>query len=108
MPEVNADAVVGFSKKNIIANPNCSTAQLVVVLKPLHDRAKIKRVVVATYQSVSGAGKEAMDELWDQTKGIFTTQPVRAQGIHQADRLQRHSSHRRLHGRRLRPRRNGR
>ena len=75
VPEVNADAVVGFTKKNIIANPNCSTAQLVVVLKPLHDRAKIKRVVVATYQSVSGAGKEAMDELWDQTKGIFVTNP---------------------------------
>jgi aspartate-semialdehyde dehydrogenase len=75
VPEVNADAVVGFSKKNIVANPNCSTAQLVVVLKPLHDRAKIKRVVVATYQSVSGAGKEAMDELWDQTKGIFVTSP---------------------------------
>ncbi len=75
VPEVNADAVVGFSKKNIVANPNCSTAQLVVVLKPLHDRAKIKRVVVATYQSVSGAGKEAMDELWDQTKGIFVTNP---------------------------------
>lgn len=75
VPEVNADAVAGFSKKNIIANPNCSTAQLVVVLKPLHDAAKIKRVVVATYQSVSGAGKEAMDELWDQTKGIFVTDP---------------------------------
>jgi aspartate-semialdehyde dehydrogenase len=66
--------VAGFTKKNIIANPNCSTAQLVVVLKPLHDAAKIKRVVVATYQSVSGAGKEAMDELWNQTKGIFVTQ----------------------------------
>jgi aspartate-semialdehyde dehydrogenase len=76
VPEVNADAVVGFSKKNIVANPNCSTAQLVVVLKPLHDHAKIKRVVVATYQSVSGAGKEAMDELWDQTKGIFMTNPA--------------------------------
>ncbi|HMK41562.1 MAG TPA: aspartate-semialdehyde dehydrogenase, partial [Methyloceanibacter sp.] len=75
VPEVNADAVSGFTKKNIIANPNCSTAQLVVVLKPLHDAAKIKRVVVATYQSVSGAGKEAMDELWDQTKGIFVTDP---------------------------------
>jgi len=75
VPEVNADAVEGFRKKNIVANPNCSTAQLVVVLKPLHDRAKIKRVVVATYQSVSGAGKEAMDELWDQTKGIFVTNP---------------------------------
>jgi aspartate-semialdehyde dehydrogenase len=76
VPEVNADAVAGFTKKNIIANPNCSTAQLVVVLKPLHDLAKIRRVVVATYQSVSGAGKEAMDELWDQTKGIFVTDPT--------------------------------
>ena len=75
VPEVNADAVESFTKKYIVANPNCSTAQLVVVLKPLHDRAKIKRVVVATYQSVSGAGKEAMDELWDQTKGIFVTDP---------------------------------
>src|SRR5919197_2673630 len=71
VPEVNADAVAGFRKKGIIANPNCSTAQLVVALKPLHDRAKITRVVVATYQSVSGAGKEGMDELWDQTKGVF-------------------------------------
>jgi aspartate-semialdehyde dehydrogenase len=72
VPEVNADAVVGFSKKNIIANPNCSTAQLVVALKPLHDRAVIKRVVVSTYQSVSGAGKDAMDELFEQTKAVFT------------------------------------
>ncbi len=71
VPEVNADAVAGFSKKNIIANPNCSTAQLVVALKPLHDAATIKRVVVSTYQSTSGAGKEAMDELFNQTKGIF-------------------------------------
>ncbi len=71
VPEVNADAVRGYTKKNIIANPNCSTAQMVVVLKPLHDRATIKRVVVATYQSVSGAGKEAMDELWQQTKGTY-------------------------------------
>lgn len=71
VPEVNADAVEGFTKKNIIANPNCSTAQLVVALKPLHDAATIRRVVVATYQSVSGAGKEAMDELWLQTKGIY-------------------------------------
>src|SRR5499433_3879346 len=74
VPEVNADAVAGFRKKGIIANPNCSTAQLVVALKPLHDKARIKRVVVATYQSVSGAGKEAMDELWNQTKGIFVTE----------------------------------
>lgn len=71
VPEVNADAVMGYAKKNIIANPNCSTAQLVVALKPLHDRARIKRVVVSTYQSVSGAGKEGMDELWDQTKSIY-------------------------------------
>ncbi|MDO9427274.1 MAG: aspartate-semialdehyde dehydrogenase, partial [Methylobacterium sp.] len=63
VPEVNPEAIIGFSKMNIIANPNCSTAQLVVALKPLHDVAKITRVVVATYQSVSGAGKEAMDEL---------------------------------------------
>ncbi|MEJ6477861.1 MAG: aspartate-semialdehyde dehydrogenase [Octadecabacter sp.] len=71
VPEVNADAIVGYSKKNIIANPNCSTAQMVVALKPLHDRAKIKRVVVSTYQSVSGSGKEAIDELWNQTKGVY-------------------------------------
>ncbi|HEY0647488.1 aspartate-semialdehyde dehydrogenase [Phenylobacterium sp.] len=71
VPEVNPDDVEWANRKNIIANPNCSTAQLVVALKPLHDLAKIKRVVVATYQSVSGAGKEGMDELWDQTKGIF-------------------------------------
>ena len=73
VPEVNADAVNGFAKKNIIANPNCSTAQLVVALKPLHDFAKISRVVVSTYQSTSGAGKAAMDELWNQTKQIFVT-----------------------------------
>ena len=71
VPEVNADAIRGFTKKNIIANPNCSTAQLVVALKPLHDVATIKRVVVSTYQSVSGAGKEAMDELWQQTKSKY-------------------------------------
>ena len=71
VPEVNPETVHGYSKKNIIANPNCSTAQMVVALKPLHDRAKIKRVVVSTYQSVSGAGKEAMDELWLQTKGMY-------------------------------------
>ena len=71
VPEVNPQAVHGYAKKNIIANPNCSTAQMVVALKPLHDRAKIKRVVVSTYQSVSGAGKEGMDELWDQTKAVY-------------------------------------
>ncbi|MEP2426639.1 MAG: aspartate-semialdehyde dehydrogenase [Tateyamaria sp.] len=71
VPEVNADAVEGYAKKNVIANPNCSTAQMVVALKPLHDRATIKRVVVSTYQSVSGAGKAGADELWDQTKSIY-------------------------------------
>lgn len=71
VPEVNGEAVLGYAKKNIIANPNCSTAQLVVALAPLHRAAGIKRVVVSTYQSVSGAGKAAMDELWTQTKGMF-------------------------------------
>jgi len=71
VPEVNPEAIHGYAKKNIIANPNCSTAQMVVALKPLHDRATIKRVVVSTYQSVSGAGKGGMDELWDQTKSVY-------------------------------------
>ena len=71
VPEVNPDDVEWAHRKNIIANPNCSTAQLVVALKPLHDAARIKRVVVSTYQSVSGAGKEGMDELFDQTKNVF-------------------------------------
>jgi aspartate-semialdehyde dehydrogenase len=78
VPEVNADAARGYAKKNIIANPNCSTAQLVVALKPLHDKARIKRVVVSTYQSVSGAGNAAMDELFSQTRAVFTTDPVEA------------------------------
>ncbi len=76
VPEVNPEAIGGYRKKNIIANPNCSTAQLVVALKPLHDQAKIKRVVVATYQSVSGAGKEAMDELFTQTRAVFVSDPI--------------------------------
>ena len=71
VPEVNAHAIEGVRNRNIIANPNCSTAQMVVALKPLHDRARIRRVVVSTYQSVSGAGKEGMDELGDQTKAIY-------------------------------------
>jgi aspartate-semialdehyde dehydrogenase len=76
VPEVNADAVAGYTKKGIIANPNCSTAQLVVALKPLHDKARITRVVVATYQSVSGAGKDAMDELFAQTKAVYTASEI--------------------------------
>ncbi len=71
VPEVNPEAITGYRNKMIIANPNCSTAQMVVALKPLHDRARIRRVVVSTYQSVSGSGKQAIDELWDQTKGVY-------------------------------------
>ncbi|MFN3766535.1 MAG: aspartate-semialdehyde dehydrogenase [Aliihoeflea sp.] len=78
VPEVNPDAIDGFSRKNIIANPNCSTAQLVVAMKPLHDKATIKRIVVSTYQSVSGAGKEGMDELFTQTRAVFVADPVEA------------------------------
>ncbi len=76
VPEVNAQAVAGYTKRNIIANPNCSTAQMVVALKPLHDAAVIKRVVVATYQSVSGAGRAAMDELFNQTKAIYVNDRI--------------------------------
>ena len=76
VPEVNAEAVADYGKRNIIANPNCSTIQLVVALKPLHDEATIKRVVVATYQSVSGAGNAAMDELFEQTKAIYVNDPL--------------------------------
>lgn len=72
IPEVNSDALKGFANRNIVANPNCSTIQMLMALKPLHDAAQIKRVVVSTYQSVSGAGQEAMDELTQQTKGLFT------------------------------------
>src|SRR3712207_1298465 len=75
VPEVNAAAIDGYRKRNIIANPNCSTAQLVVALKPLHERARIKRVVVSTYQSVSGAGKSGMDELFEQSRNIFVGDP---------------------------------
>ncbi|MCT2400384.1 aspartate-semialdehyde dehydrogenase [Novosphingobium mangrovi (ex Huang et al. 2023)] len=76
VPEVNPDAIDGYTQRNIIANPNCSTAQMVVALKPLHDKAKIKRVVVSTYQSVSGAGKAGMDELFEQSRAIFVGDPV--------------------------------
>jgi aspartate-semialdehyde dehydrogenase len=78
VPEVNPEAIDGFTRKNIIANPNCSTAQMLVALKPLHDAATIKRVVVSTYQSVSGAGKEGMDELFQQTRAVFVADPVEA------------------------------
>jgi aspartate-semialdehyde dehydrogenase len=77
VPEVNPGAIAGYKKKGIIANPNCSTIQMVVALKPLHDLFKIKRVVVATYQSVSGAGKEAMDELFNQTRAIYVNDPIK-------------------------------
>jgi aspartate-semialdehyde dehydrogenase len=78
VPEVNPDAISGYKKRNIIANPNCSTAQMLVALKPLHDAAKITRIVVSTYQSVSGAGKEGMDELFTQTRAVFVADPVEA------------------------------
>ena len=77
VPEVNPGAIAGYKKKGIIANPNCSTIQMLVALKPLHDLATIRRVVVSTYQSVSGAGKEAMDELFNQTRAIYVNDPVR-------------------------------
>src|SRR5260221_12986588 len=76
VPEVNPQAIAQYTKRGIIANPNCSTIQMVVALKPLHDIARIKRVVVATYQSVSGAGKEAMDELFNQTRAVFVNDPI--------------------------------
>jgi aspartate-semialdehyde dehydrogenase len=77
VPEVNPQAIAGYAKRGIIANPNCSTIQMVVALKPLHTLAKVKRVVVSTYQSVSGAGKEAMDELFEQTRGIYVHDPIK-------------------------------
>ena len=101
VPEVNPQAIDGYRKRNIIANPNCSTAQMVVALKPLHDAATIKRVVVATYQSVSGAGKAGMDELFEQSRNIFVGDSAEAHDLHQADRLQRHPPYRRLPRRRL-------
>lgn len=76
VPEVNPEAIAGYTKRGIIANPNCSTIQMLVALKPLHDLATIKRIVVSTYQSTSGGGKPAMDELFNQTKGIFVNQPA--------------------------------
>jgi aspartate-semialdehyde dehydrogenase len=77
VPEVNPEALAGYSKRNIVANPNCSTIQMVVALKPLHELARIRRVVVSTYQSTSGSGKDAMDELFNQTRGVFVNEPVR-------------------------------
>jgi len=77
VPEVNPDSIAGYERRHIIANPNCSTIQLVVALKPLHDLARIKRIVVATYQAVSGSGKDAMDELFNQTRGVFMNHPAK-------------------------------
>ncbi|MDB2414526.1 aspartate-semialdehyde dehydrogenase [Rickettsiales bacterium] len=81
VPEVNPEAIAGYTKRNIIANPNCSTIQMLVALKPLHDVAKIKRIVVSTYQSVSGGGKSAMDELFNQTKAIFENKKIPPQNF---------------------------
>ena len=101
VPEVNPTRSPATRAAASSPIPNCSTIQMVVALKPMHDAAKIKRVVVSTYQSVSGAGKEAMDELLNQTKSFFVNQTLEPQQVHQEHRLQRHSPHRRLHGRRL-------
>ena len=81
VPEVNPHAIAGYKKRNIIANPNCSTIQMVVALKPLHDLAKIRRVSVATYQSVSGAGRDGMDELFNQTRGVFVNDPIQKENF---------------------------
>ncbi len=77
VPEVNPDAIAGYGRRNIIANPNCSTIQMVVALKPLHEIARINRIVVATYQSTSGGGKDKMDELFNQTRGVYVNEPVK-------------------------------
>ena len=98
VPEVNPQDLRWFGKRNIIANPNCSTIQMVVALKPLHDEFKIKRVVVSTYQSVSGAGKEGMDELFNHTKSSFVYEQSAAGAVHQGNRLQLHPAHRQVHG----------
>ena len=98
VPEVNPEALRNFRKRNIIANPNCSTIQMVVALKPLHDEFKIKRIVVATYQSVSGAGKEGMDELFNHTKSSFVFEQSHAGAVHQGNRLQLHPAYRQVHG----------
>ena len=79
VPEVNPEAAAGYTKRNIIANPNCSTIQMLVALKPLHDAFGIERVVVSTYQSVSGAGKDGMDELFKQTRAVYVNDPLRHQ-----------------------------
>src|SRR5262249_9781573 len=81
VPEVNPQAIAGYQKKGIIANPNCSTIQMVVALKPLHDIARIKRIVVATYQSVSGAGRAAMDELFSQTRAVYVNDPIKPEEL---------------------------
>ncbi len=101
VPEVNAHAIEGYRRKNIIANPNCSTAQMVVALKPLHDFAKIKRVVVATYQSVSGAGKAGHGRAVRAEPQHLRRRPIRAAQVHQADRVQRNPAHRQLPRRRI-------
>ena len=98
VPEVNPHHLRMFTKRSIIANPNCSTIQMVVALKPLHDQWKIKRVVVATYQSVSGAGKEAMDELFNHTKAIFVHEPNKPEQFTKEIAFNVHPAYRPVHG----------
>ena len=96
VPEVNAHAIKDYKKRGIIANPNCSTIQMVVALKPLHDAARIKRIVVSTYQAVSGTGKKAIAELEAQVTAIYGNKEIVAQGLSPSDRLQLPAPHRRL------------
>ena len=98
VPEVNAEAIAGYKGRGIIANPNCSTIQMVVALKPIHDAAGIKRVVVSTYQSTSGAGKEGDGRAAEPDQELLRQPDARPEEVHQEHRLQRHSPHRRLHG----------
>ena len=101
VPEVNPHALAKFARRNIIANPNCSTIQMVVALKPLHDGSRSSASSLPTYQSVSGAGKEGMDELFTHTKSVVRARAGSAAAIHQGDRLQLHPPHRQVHGRRV-------
>jgi aspartate-semialdehyde dehydrogenase len=101
VPEVNEHAIAQYRNRNIIANPNCSTIQMLVALKPIYDAVGIERINVATYQAVSGTGKEAIEELATQTANLLNGRPVEAEGLPEADRVQRAAADRRLPGQRI-------
>ncbi len=101
VPEVNAEEIAHYRDRGIVANPNCSTIQMVVALKPIHDAARIKRIVISTYQSVSGAGRSAMEELSQQVAALFNGRELKTREISVSDRLQLHPANRRFYGRRL-------